>query len=104
LRVNTILLTAQFIDENIRIIHAPLGATDRASAPQPVVSGNPNAPTDLVGNAREQNVAAMTSQLPTHLWLGILAGGLNRHQQAVIEYLRTENKSLDSSLMAGGQN
>ena len=32
--------------------------------------------------------------MPTYLLLGILAGWLNRQQQSVIEYLRTENEIL----------
>ena len=36
--------------------------------------------------------------MPTYLFLGILAGWLNRHQQAVIEYLRTENEILKCQL------
>ena len=43
-------------------------------------------------------MAGMTSRLPTYLWLGILAGWLNRHQQAAIEYLRTENEVLKRQL------
>ncbi len=33
-----------------------------------------------------------------HLFLGILAGWLNRHQQAVIDYLKTENDILKRHL------
>lgn len=40
----------------------------------------------------------MSFRLPTHVVLGILAGWLNRHQQAVIEYLRTENEILKRQL------
>lgn len=40
----------------------------------------------------------MPSGLPTYLLLGILAGWLNRQQQAVIEYLRTENEILKRQL------
>ena len=63
-----------------------------------MVSENPNAPRDLAGSARGQNLAAMASRLPTHLWLGILAGWLNRHQQAVIDCLWTENELLKRQL------
>ena len=63
-----------------------------------VVAESLNTPTDVVGNARKQNLAAMTSQLPTHLGLGILAGWLNRHQQAAIDYLRIENEVLKRQL------
>jgi len=38
------------------------------------------------------------SRMPTHLFLGILAGWLNRHQQSVIEYLLTENEILKRQL------
>ena len=38
------------------------------------------------------------SRMPTHLFLGILAGWLNRHQQSVIEYLQTENEILKRQL------
>ena len=38
------------------------------------------------------------SRMPTHLFLGILAGWLNRHQQSVIEYLKTENEILKRQL------
>jgi hypothetical protein len=34
----------------------------------------------------------MIARMPTYLLLGILAGWLNRQQQAVIDYLRTENE------------
>jgi hypothetical protein len=40
----------------------------------------------------------MSPHAPTYLLLGILAGWLNRHQQAVIEYLRTENEILKRQL------
>jgi transposase InsO family protein len=40
----------------------------------------------------------MTSRIPTYLLLGIFAGWLNRHQQAIIEYLRTENEILKRQL------
>ena len=40
----------------------------------------------------------MSFRLPAHLLLGILAGWLNRHQQAVIEYLKTENEILKRQL------
>ena len=63
-----------------------------------LVSENPNAATDLAGSARGQNLAAMTSRLPAHLWLGIVAGWLIRHQQAVIDCLRTENEQLKRQL------
>jgi len=36
--------------------------------------------------------------MPTHLFLGILAGWLNRHQQAAIDYLKTENEILKRQL------
>jgi hypothetical protein len=36
--------------------------------------------------------------MPTYLLLGIFAGWLNRHQQAIIEYLRTENEILKRQL------
>jgi putative transposase len=39
-----------------------------------------------------------SSRVPTHLFLGILAGWLNRHQQSVIEYLQTENEILKRQL------
>ena len=39
-------------------------------------------------------------RVPTHLhlFLGILAGWRNRHQQSVIEYLQTENEILKRQL------
>mgnify|MGYP006919826745 CR=1 FL=1 len=40
----------------------------------------------------------MYSRLPTYLLLGIIAGWLNRQQQAVIDYLRTENEILKRQL------
>jgi len=40
----------------------------------------------------------MTSRMPIYLLLGIFAGWLNRHQQAIIEYLRTENEILKRQL------
>src|SRR5262245_12100825 len=40
----------------------------------------------------------MPSAMPTYVTLGILAGWLNRQQQAMIEYLRTENKILKRQL------
>ncbi len=40
----------------------------------------------------------MSLSLPPHLFLGILAGWLNRRQQAVIEYLKTENEILKFQL------
>jgi hypothetical protein len=36
----------------------------------------------------------MSSCTPTHLLLSILAGWLNRHQQAIIEYVQTGNELL----------
>jgi hypothetical protein len=63
-----------------------------------VVSENPNAPTHFVGYARKQNLAAMISRFQTHLWFGILAGWLNRHQQTMVDYLRTENEVLKRQL------
>jgi hypothetical protein len=36
--------------------------------------------------------------MPTHLLLGIFAGWLNRHRQAIIEYLRSENEILKRQL------
>jgi hypothetical protein len=36
--------------------------------------------------------------MPTYLLLGIFAGWLNRHQQAIIEYLRSENEILKRQL------
>ena len=44
----------------------------------------------------------MTSRMPTYLLLGIFAGWLNRHQQAIIEYLRTENEIRSANSMGGG--
>jgi hypothetical protein len=64
-----------------------------------VVSENPNAPTHFVGYARKQNLAAMISRFQTHLWFGILAGWLNRHQQTMVDYLRTENEVLKRQLI-----
>lgn len=52
----------------------------------------------LADRAVGQIVAMTTSPLPTDLWLGILAGWLNRQRQAVIEYLRTENEVLKRQL------
>jgi hypothetical protein len=40
----------------------------------------------------------MSFRLPSHLLLGILAGWLNRHQQVVIEYLKSENEILKRQL------
>jgi hypothetical protein len=40
----------------------------------------------------------MLTRLPTYLLLGILSGWLNRHLQAVIEYLQTENEILKRQL------
>jgi hypothetical protein len=40
----------------------------------------------------------MISRIPTYLMLGILAGWLNRQQQAVIDYLRAENEILKRQL------
>lgn len=40
----------------------------------------------------------MSFPLHTHLFLGILAGWLNRHHQAVVEYLKTENEILKCQL------
>ena len=40
----------------------------------------------------------MTPRLPTYLLLGILSGWLNRRQQAIIEYLQTENEILKRRL------
>lgn len=40
----------------------------------------------------------MLARLPTYLLLGILSGWLNRHQQAVIEYLQAENEILKRQL------
>lgn len=40
----------------------------------------------------------MSFRPPAHLLLGILAGWLNRHQQSVIEYLKTENEILKGQL------
>ena len=45
-----------------------------------------------------ERVGGMSFPLPTHLFLGILAGWLNRHQQAVVEYLKTENEILKCQL------
>ncbi|MGA2446618.1 MAG: hypothetical protein ABSG50_14440, partial [Opitutaceae bacterium] len=36
--------------------------------------------------------------MPTYLLLGIFAGWLNRHQQTIIEYLRSENEILKRQL------
>jgi hypothetical protein len=69
-----------------------------------VVSENPNAPTHLVGTARKQNLAAMTSRFPTHLWFGIVAGWLNRNHRAAIDDLRIESEVLKSGSMADGSN
>ncbi len=43
-------------------------------------------------------VATTLTRSPTYLSLGILSGWLNRHQQAVIEYLQTENDTLKRQL------
>ncbi len=40
----------------------------------------------------------MFSRLPTYILLGAIAGWLNRHQQSVIDYLRTENEILKRQL------
>ncbi len=40
----------------------------------------------------------MLNRIPTFLWLGILSGWLTRHQQAVIDYLQTENEILKRQL------
>lgn len=41
----------------------------------------------------------MNKSLPMHVLVGVFAGWLNRQQQAVIEYLKTENETLESQLM-----
>jgi hypothetical protein len=38
---------------------------------------------------------SMSKSLPMHYVLMVFAGWLNRHQQAVIEYLQTENEILN---------
>ena len=40
----------------------------------------------------------MISRMPTYLLVGILAGWLNRQQQAVIDYLQAENEILKRQL------
>ena len=40
----------------------------------------------------------MIARMPTDLLLGILAGWLNRQQQAVIDYLQAENELLKRQL------
>ena len=61
----------------------------------PVVSQNSNGADGriLAGQVVGKRVGGMSFSLPTHLFLGILAGWLNRHQQAVIEYLKTKHYS-----------
>jgi putative transposase len=41
----------------------------------------------------------MSISLPMHFLVVVFAGWLNRQQQAVIEYLKTENEILKSQLM-----
>ena len=38
----------------------------------------------------------MSAQLPTYFLMVVFAGWLNRHQQAAIEYLNTENETRHS--------
>jgi hypothetical protein len=40
----------------------------------------------------------MTSCMPTYILPGLSAGWISRHQQAIIEYLRTENEILKRQL------
>ena len=40
----------------------------------------------------------MSTHLPTYFLMVVFAGWLNRHQQAAIEYLKTENEILKSQL------
>ncbi len=40
----------------------------------------------------------MSNKLPMHFLVAVFAGWLNRHQQAAIEYLKTENEILKSQL------
>ena len=40
----------------------------------------------------------MTTSLPMHFLVVVFAGWLNRQQQAVIEYLKSENEILKSQL------
>src|SRR5205814_8818125 len=46
----------------------------------------------------EQKDGGMTTSLPMHFLVVVLAGWLNRQQQAVIEYLKAENEILKSQL------
>ena len=50
------------------------------------------------GSRAGEKLTRMTSRIPTCLLLGIFAGWLNRHQQAIIEYLRSENEILKRQL------
>jgi putative transposase len=52
----------------------------------------------LRGSGAGEKLTRMTSRMPTYLLLGIFAGWLNRHQQAIIEYLRSENEILKRQL------
>lgn len=52
----------------------------------------------MPGDGAGERLTRMTSRLPTYLLLGILAGWLNRQQQAVIDYLRAENEVLKRQL------
>ena len=40
----------------------------------------------------------MHASVPTHFWVAVFAGWLNRQQQAVIEFLLEENQVLRSQL------
>jgi hypothetical protein len=44
----------------------------------------------------------MLSRLPTYLLLGAVAGWLNRHQQSVIKFMRTESQILKCQLNGRG--
>ncbi len=50
------------------------------------------------GSGVGEKLTRMTYRMPTYLLLGIFAGWLNRHQAAIIEYLRTENEILKRQL------